>query len=47
MLVALSKLNSNFYISDIKELTNILKAGANTKGQEGKVSIGEALQLLA
>lgn len=43
-MIALSKLNSNFYLGDIKDFINILKN--NNKSQDGKISIAETVQLI-
>lgn len=45
LLLALSRLNANIYLGDIKDLVTLMKAGQKTAG-EGKVSIAEATQLI-
>jgi hypothetical protein len=45
LLIALSKMNSNFYLGDIKDFINILK-GHSSKSGDDKISIAETVQLI-
>ena len=42
LILAISKVNANIYLGDIKDLGRILKSQ-----KDGKISIAEALQLLS
>jgi len=42
LILAISKLNANVYLGDVKDLGKILKSQ-----KDGKISIAEALQLLS
>lgn len=46
LVIAVSKLNANLYLGDLKEFVGAIKAATGVTGADGRLPLAETLQLI-